>query len=128
MPHPLVTGMINPACAERNGMACAAPTPTPKLNKVRIATSNVFTGMTVHTAKVNSRDKFIWAIFGRPAALMHMFNYSNDCPYAALIHINVVAPESVSSHTSTAPGQELSDVAAALVGCGHVSGLFVRRA
>ena len=26
----------------------------------------------------------------------------------------------------TAPWQELSDVAAALVGCGHVSGLFVR--
>src|SRR5262249_25133252 len=36
---------------------------------------------------------------------------------------------SVSSSTSalTAPWQELSDVAAALVGCGHVSGLFVRR-
>jgi len=26
----------------------------------------------------------------------------------------------------TAPWQELSNVAAALVGCGHVSGLFVR--
>jgi hypothetical protein len=31
-------------------------------------------------------------------------------------------------HVWTAPWQELSDVAAALVGCGHVSGLFVRRA
>src|SRR5262249_21804118 len=30
-------------------------------------------------------------------------------------------------HVWTAPWQELSDVAAALVGCGHVSGLFVRR-
>ena len=29
-------------------------------------------------------------------------------------------------HVWTAPWQELSDVAAALVGCGHVSGLFVR--
>ncbi len=31
-------------------------------------------------------------------------------------------------HVWTAPWQELSDVAAALVGCGHVSGLFVRPA
>jgi hypothetical protein len=30
-------------------------------------------------------------------------------------------------HVWTAPWQELSYVAAALVGCGHVSGLFVRR-
>src|SRR5262249_2875814 len=30
-------------------------------------------------------------------------------------------------HVWTAPWQELSNVAAALVGCGHVSGLFVRR-
>jgi hypothetical protein len=30
-------------------------------------------------------------------------------------------------HVWTARWQELSDVAAALVGCGHVSGLFVRR-
>ena len=30
-------------------------------------------------------------------------------------------------HVWTAPWQELSDAAAALVGCGHVSGLFVRR-
>ena len=30
-------------------------------------------------------------------------------------------------HVWTAPWQELFDVAAALVGCGHVSGLFVRR-
>src|SRR6516165_9402557 len=29
-------------------------------------------------------------------------------------------------HVWTAPWQELSDAAAALVGCGHVSGLFVR--
>jgi hypothetical protein len=29
-------------------------------------------------------------------------------------------------HVWTAPWQELSDVAAALVGCGHVSGLFMR--
>ena len=30
-------------------------------------------------------------------------------------------------HVWTAPWQELSDVAAALVGCGHVSGLLVRQ-
>src|SRR5262249_3428399 len=30
-------------------------------------------------------------------------------------------------HVWTAPWQELSDAAAALVGCGHVFGLFVRR-
>ena len=30
-------------------------------------------------------------------------------------------------HVWTAPWQGLSDVAAALVGCGHVSGLLVRR-
>ena len=29
-------------------------------------------------------------------------------------------------HVWTAPWQELSDVGAALVGCGHVYGLFVR--
>ena len=32
-----------------------------------------------------------------------------------------------SGHVWTAPWQELSDVAAALVGCGHVSGLLMRR-
>jgi hypothetical protein len=31
-----------------------------------------------------------------------------------------------SGHVWTAPWQELSDVAAALVGCGHVSGLLMR--
>src|SRR5262249_16010315 len=36
-------------------------------------------------------------------------------------------PMSALGHVWTAPWQELSDVAAALVGCGHVSGLFVRR-
>jgi hypothetical protein len=30
-------------------------------------------------------------------------------------------------HVWTAPWQELSDIPAALVGCGHVSGLFVRQ-
>ena len=30
-------------------------------------------------------------------------------------------------HVWTAPWQEFSDVAAALVGCGHVSGLLMRR-
>ena len=30
-------------------------------------------------------------------------------------------------HVWTAPWQELSDVAATLVGCGHVSGLLMRR-
>jgi len=30
-------------------------------------------------------------------------------------------------HVWTAPWQALSDVDAALVGCGHVSGLFVRQ-
>src|SRR5262249_59341951 len=34
---------------------------------------------------------------------------------------------SAMGHVWTAPWQELSDVATALVGCGHVSGLFVRR-
>ena len=33
---------------------------------------------------------------------------------------------SASGHVWTAPWQELSDIAAALVGCGHVSGLFAR--
>src|SRR3974390_627480 len=33
---------------------------------------------------------------------------------------------STKGHVWTAPWQELFDVAAALVGCGHVSGLFVR--
>jgi len=33
---------------------------------------------------------------------------------------------SASGHVWTAPWQELSDVSAALVGCGHVSGLLVR--
>ncbi|HEY5129480.1 MAG TPA: hypothetical protein VIJ35_19715, partial [Bradyrhizobium sp.] len=101
MPHPLATGMVKPACAERNGMACAAPTPMPKLNKVKIATRNIFTGMTVHAATVNSRRNFIWAIFGRPAALVYLFNSSDDCPYAALIYVNAVALESV-------PGQTLA--------------------
>jgi hypothetical protein len=37
-------------------------------------------------------------------------------------------PMSALGHVWTAPPwQELSDVCAALVGCGHVSGLFVRR-
>jgi len=35
-------------------------------------------------------------------------------------------PMSALGHVWTAPWQELSDVSAALVGCGHVSGLFVR--
>jgi hypothetical protein len=30
-------------------------------------------------------------------------------------------------HVWTAPWQELSDVSAALVGCGHVSGLLMRQ-
>jgi hypothetical protein len=34
---------------------------------------------------------------------------------------------SAMGHVWTAPWQELSDVAAALVGCGHVSGLLMRR-
>jgi hypothetical protein len=34
---------------------------------------------------------------------------------------------SVVGHVWTAPWQELSDVAAALVGCGHVSGLSMRQ-
>jgi hypothetical protein len=36
-------------------------------------------------------------------------------------------PMSALGHVWTAPWQELSDVAAALVGCGHVSGLLMRR-
>src|SRR5262245_55860372 len=45
------------------------------------------------------------------------------------MQILVSAPWRMSAlgHVWTAPWQELSDVAAALVGCGHVSGLFVRR-
>src|SRR5262249_32701346 len=38
--------------------------------------------------------------------------------------INVATLMSALGHVWTAPWQELSDVAAALVGCGHVSGLF----
>ena len=34
---------------------------------------------------------------------------------------------SLLGHVWTAPWQELSDVAAALVGCGHVSGLLMRQ-
>ena len=34
---------------------------------------------------------------------------------------------STSGHVWTAPWQELSDVAAVLVGCGHVSGLLMRQ-
>jgi hypothetical protein len=33
---------------------------------------------------------------------------------------------SVEGHVWTAPWQELSDVSAALVGCGHVSGLLMQ--
>ncbi len=36
-------------------------------------------------------------------------------------------PMSVVGHVWTAPWQELSDASAALVGCGHVSGLLMRR-
>ena len=35
-------------------------------------------------------------------------------------------PMSAVGHVWTAPWQELSDVSAALVGCGHVSGLLMR--
>jgi hypothetical protein len=42
-------------------------------------------------------------------------------------HGNIRRRMSALGHVWTAPWQELSDVAAALVGCGHVSGLFVRR-
>jgi hypothetical protein len=35
-------------------------------------------------------------------------------------------PMSALGHVWTAPWQELSDVSAALVGCGHVSGLLMR--
>jgi len=34
---------------------------------------------------------------------------------------------SAMGHVWTAPWQELSDVSAALVGCGHVSGLLMRQ-
>src|ERR1035437_8872039 len=74
MPHPLATGMVNPVCAEWNGMACAAATPTPKLSKVTIATSNLFTAMIVLAEKANLRDKSIWLICARPAALVHLVN------------------------------------------------------
>src|SRR3954469_2761245 len=38
-----------------------------------------------------------------------------------------LGPTSEMGHVWTAPWQELSDVSAALVGCGHVSGLLMRR-
>ena len=44
-------------------------------------------------------------------------------------HKDIPDPDSLMSalgHVGTAPWQELSDVGAALVGCGRVSGLFVR--
>jgi len=45
-----------------------------------------------------------------------------------VVHHSKIRPlMSALGHVWTAPWQELSDVAAALVGCGHVSGLFVRR-
>ena len=40
---------------------------------------------------------------------------------------NPTRPMTGLGHVWTAPWQELSDVFAALVGCGHVSGLLVRR-
>ena len=40
---------------------------------------------------------------------------------------NFALPMSALGHVWTTPWRELSDVAAALVGSGHVSGLFVRR-
>jgi hypothetical protein len=36
-------------------------------------------------------------------------------------------PMSLLGHVWTAPWQELSDISAALVGCGHVSGLLMRQ-
>ena len=38
-------------------------------------------------------------------------------------HSKLRVPTSALGHVWTAPWQELSDVSAALVGCGHVSGL-----
>src|SRR3981189_3841283 len=35
--------------------------------------------------------------------------------------------KSALGHVWTSPGQELSDISAALVGCGHVSGLLMRQ-
>jgi len=50
------------------------------------------------------------------------------CPLTVLSMLPA-APTSRSAvgHVWTAPWQELSDVFAALVGCGHVSGLLVRQ-
>ena len=47
-------------------------------------------------------------------------NWAHD-PSPAMVRMSALG------HVWTAPWQELSDVAAALVGCGHVSGLLVRR-
>jgi hypothetical protein len=46
---------------------------------------------------------------------------------AALIGNVTEELRSALGHVWTAPWQELSDVAAGLVGCGHVSGLLMRR-
>jgi hypothetical protein len=46
---------------------------------------------------------------------------------AALLHCTDVPRQSdAKGHVWTAPWQELSDVGAALVGCGHVFGLLMR--
>ncbi|MGA7183050.1 MAG: hypothetical protein WBY67_07045, partial [Pseudolabrys sp.] len=42
-------------------------------------------------------------------------------------HSKTKSSTSAMGHVWTAPWQELSDVCAALVGCGHVSGLLMRR-
>jgi len=55
-------------------------------------------------------------------------NWRNWSPYSLGQHHGLDAlPESALGHVWTAPWQELSDVSAALVGCGHVSGLLMRR-
>src|ERR1017187_3110350 len=75
----------------------------------------------------------LWALSGaqlRPDATA--FIAREHAPAQQLIDVerqrafDQLSPWSLKGHVWTAPWQELSDVAAALVGCGHVSGLFVR--
>ena len=45
---------------------------------------------------------------------------------ASLFSLTLLLLPEAKGHVWTAPWQELSDVSAALVGCGHVSGLLMR--
>jgi hypothetical protein len=64
-----------------------------------------------------------WKPFGPPARIAKARH--ERCGYPDFT-AQKNAVMSALAHVWTASWQELSDIAAALVGCGHVSGLFVR--